>query len=871
MSDPMSRLNGALRGRYRVERQLGEGGMATVYLAEDERHGRKVALKVLKPDLAAAVGAERFLAEIKTTANLHHPHVLPLHDSGAADGLLFYVMPHVDGESLRERMSREGQLGVDEAIRIAATIASGLDYAHRQGVVHRDIKPSNILLQDGEPVIADFGIALATRGSGEERLTGTGTSIGTPHYMSPEQASGDTDVGPATDIYSLGSVLYEMLVGEPPFAARTRQAALANVLTQPPPSAAELRPSTPNHVDAAIARALAKSASDRFPSASAFADALLQAPTSSVGGPHSSSRWSEWRMAGVGAVLVTLVGAWVVASLIGGGDENAENLVEVPVAPAPAETTVLVLPPVDETGAPEFASLPDRLADGIRRSIAQTGEVRTTERIASNDLAASDRRGSAEIVSRSLATRAIAGSVFLVGDSLHLTMEVVDESAETIRILDELAVERGSANVLVGLAADQAAAAVLDLTFGDGHEFRYWSLPKKAEAMRLYAQASVAFGETRYRDATDLLEGAIEVEPDWPRPYWVLRQATELAGRRDEVWGRYEAGFQAVSDRLSPDERMYIRWQRAPSRTERLEVAEQRFRLASGGSTTGYQLAAAALSLNRLELALEGIEAQDFDHLEIAVWPNAWVNRAQVYHYLGDWEQELTTAREARRRMPNRFWFRFIESRALLALDRDEEALAVFSTLTDIATSAQDLDPATETRRLWNAMHEGTFEFRLHGSPEIEREALEVFEAWVRSRQDLSRWQTAQTHYRFGRYQEAIPLLRDELAETDGVFRLPPGALLAISLHALGDSDGADAVEAELTYPPGDTNWRRQWLALAAAGRGDPDRALRILVEAFADGVPFYPGGEDFFHFRPEFEELRRDPRFQQLAEPRTN
>ena len=218
MFDPIPRLNEALEGRYRIERELGEGGMANVYLADDLRHGRKVAVKVLKPALAAVVGAERFLAEIRTTASLQHPHILTLHDSGDADGVLFYVMPYLEGESLRDRLDRERQIPVDEAVRIAGHMAQALDYAHRKGVVHRDIKPANVMLQDGNPILADFGIALAVGSAGDKRLTETGLSVGTPHYMSPEQATGESYVGPSTDIWALGCVLYEMLAGVPPYA-----------------------------------------------------------------------------------------------------------------------------------------------------------------------------------------------------------------------------------------------------------------------------------------------------------------------------------------------------------------------------------------------------------------------------------------------------------------------------------------------------------------------------------------------------------------------------------------------------------------------------------------------------------------------------
>src|SRR5512134_3907197 len=218
MTDPVAALRQALAGRYVIERELGQGGMATVYLAQDVRHDRRVALKVVRPDLAAILGGERFLAEIKTTANLQHPHILSLFDSGEAGGLVYYVMPFVDGESLRDRLRREHQLPVEEAVRIAREVADALEYAHRQGIVHRDIKPENILLHGGHAVVADFGIALAaSRSEGGSRMTETGMSLGTPHYMSPEQAMGEREITLKTDIYALGCVLYEMLIAEPPF------------------------------------------------------------------------------------------------------------------------------------------------------------------------------------------------------------------------------------------------------------------------------------------------------------------------------------------------------------------------------------------------------------------------------------------------------------------------------------------------------------------------------------------------------------------------------------------------------------------------------------------------------------------------------
>ncbi|HEY3012926.1 MAG TPA: protein kinase, partial [Gemmatimonadales bacterium] len=270
----LEQLATALTGRYKIERELGHGGMATVYLADDLRHHRKVAIKVLRPELGLLLGPDRFTREIRIAAALNHPHILPLHDSGEADGLLFYVMPYVRGESLRQKLSREKQLSIDEAIAIVRQIASALDHAHAHGLIHRDIKPENILLHEGEAMVTDFGIALAAGAAPGERLTVTGLMVGTPEYMSPEQAAGERTLDARSDVYSVGCVLYEMLAGEPPHAATSPRSVIARRFTEPAPHVRRVRPMVPPAVDEAIARALAPDPADRFPSVVAFADAL---------------------------------------------------------------------------------------------------------------------------------------------------------------------------------------------------------------------------------------------------------------------------------------------------------------------------------------------------------------------------------------------------------------------------------------------------------------------------------------------------------------------------------------------------------------------------------------------------------------------
>jgi Tol biopolymer transport system component len=321
MSDDTERLSASLADRYRIERELGAGGMATVYLARDLKHDREVAIKVLRNELAAVIGADRFLSEIKTTANLQHPHILSLFDSGSVDGTVFYVMPFVDGESLRDRLKREKQLPVDDALRIGREVADALQYAHEHGVIHRDIKPENILLQGGHALVADFGIALAASKVGGNRMTETGMSLGTPQYMSPEQAMGERELDARTDIYALGCVMFEMLAGEPPFTGPSAQAIVAKVVTAPAPSVRSKRDSVPENVDDAIRVALQKVPADRFRSAAEFAAAL--GTSTFTGGraaatapPHASPRRA---IATVGIAALIAIAAFFLGGRLRGG------------------------------------------------------------------------------------------------------------------------------------------------------------------------------------------------------------------------------------------------------------------------------------------------------------------------------------------------------------------------------------------------------------------------------------------------------------------------------------------------------------------------------------------------------------------------
>lgn len=380
MPEELDQLIAALAGHYAVDHELGAGGMATVYLAHDAKHDRPVAVKVLRPELAIALGAERFLREIKLTANLQHPHILPLHDSGEAGSFLYYVMPYVEGESLRDRLNHEHQLGIDRVLEFTRGIASALDYAHGQGVVHRDIKPENILLQHGAPVVADFGIALALAEAGGERLTATGLSVGSPSYMSPEQVSGDRVVDRRSDIYALGCVMYEMLVGEPPFTGPTAQAVMARQVTDAAPPITTVRVDAPPHVVAAVARALSKAPADRFGSAGELVRALDDATPKTV------------------------------------VNTRAARIDEI---------SVVVLPFANLSPDPDNAFVADGFTEEVISDLSALKALKVISRTSAMRLKGSDK-GAASIAADLGVRYAVEGSVRQSGGSLRITARLID-------------------------------------------------------------------------------------------------------------------------------------------------------------------------------------------------------------------------------------------------------------------------------------------------------------------------------------------------------------------------------------------------------------------------------------------------------------
>jgi eukaryotic-like serine/threonine-protein kinase len=486
----LDRVTSAFATRYPIERELGQGGMATVYLAHDPKHGRLVAVKVFRPELATSVGAERFLREIQVAARLTHPHILPLHDSGEVDGLLYYVMPYIDGESLRDRLQREHRLEPDQVLVLGREVADALDYAHQHGVVHRDIKPENILIANGEAVIADFGIARAV-GSGGELLTEAGLAVGTPMYMSPEQAEGDPDVDGRSDIYSLGCVLFEALAGVPPFQGRTAQAILVRRLLEGPPPLRTLNPRIPVAVEAVIARSLARAPADRFATAARLASALAEVNP-------SSGR----------------------AVAFGSGSQPT------------AEASVAVLPFVNLSSDPENEYFSDGMTDEIINALAQIPGLRVAAR--SSSFMFKGKRVEARQIGERLKVRTVLeGSLRRAGDRIRMSVQLINASdgyhlwSRTYErtLADVFALQDELTRAIVGELTSRVAGGA-----GDPMVRPSTDIP---EAYELYLQGCYFVNKRTtegFSAAIDHFRRAIERDPDYAAAYAQMAYCYALVG-----------------------------------------------------------------------------------------------------------------------------------------------------------------------------------------------------------------------------------------------------------------------------------------------------------------------------------------------------
>ena len=526
MTDALSALSAALADRYRLERELGHGGMATVYLAQDVKHDRAVALKVLKPELAHALGPERFLREIQVTAQLDHPHILPLLDSGDAGGFLYYVMPYVQGETLRTRLMREKQLPLDDALQIAAEVADALNYAHGQGIVHRDIKPENLLLAGRHVRVADFGIARAVTAAGGDSLTATGVAIGTPAYMSPEQAGGSKDVDGRSDLYSLGCVLYEMLAGHPPFIGGTAHEILARHSMDAVPSLAAARPTVPEGLERAIATALAKVPADRFSTAAQFADALARRGSSAtVGAARSSRRVARLAVIAV-AGMVTVGGAILM-------------LRPSPKAPGYARTAIAVLPFQNLSAQGPHAYFAGGLHDELLTQLSKVAALKVISRTSVMGYE-STKTPLRQIASELGVGSVVEGSVQIEGSRLRVNVQLIDAATDAPVWAERYDRTLDDAFAIQSDVAQRIVAAV-GAALSDAEQQRLAAVPTaNAEAYRLYLQGReylIRPGFLRRNEeiAQQLFETALARDPGFALAHAAL---SEVHGRM--FWFRYD-------------------------------------------------------------------------------------------------------------------------------------------------------------------------------------------------------------------------------------------------------------------------------------------------------------------------------------------
>ncbi len=556
MADLLEPLHRSLAWRYRIERELGRGGMATVFLAEDLKHHRPVAIKVLDPELAAAIGTERFLREIETAARLNHPQILPLHDSGTAEGLLYYVMPYVEGESLRERLGREKQLLLDDALRITREVADALEYAHSQGVVHRDIKPENILISRGHAVVADFGIARAIRAAGGAELTSTGLMLGTPLYMSPEQAMGGGELDGRSDQYSLGCVLYEMLAGQPPFTGPTGESLVHQHLSVVPRSVTDLRPSLPAGVAQALARALAKTPADRFATLAAFAEALVD---------RRARRPDRRRWAFVGAAAVVLAAAAVVGwakredlrALLhrrGPPQVSKKDWIMVSEFDGPTDDPTLASAVRDLVGAAldQSAIVATVPRDQVRNALRMAGKPDSTRVDA--DLAR-------ELASRSSVRAVIEGRIERIGKGYSIVLRAVDaDGGKVVVAASEVARNEEALIPSVGRLARRLREG-LGENRGAIQANRWRTLTEAAtpsfEAFRKFTRAFEFLINNDNLRAMALAKEALAIDPDFANAWGVVGYCYGNLGKRDSALAAFHEA-QRRPERLTTSWRLFI-------------------------------------------------------------------------------------------------------------------------------------------------------------------------------------------------------------------------------------------------------------------------------------------------------------------------
>jgi eukaryotic-like serine/threonine-protein kinase len=670
-----------LAQHYEIERELGRGGMATVYLARDKRHDREVAIKILSPDISHAFGVERFQREIAITARLSHPNILPLHDSGESDGRLFYVAPFVRGESLRARLAREQQLPVRDAIAIARGIAGALEHAHAHGVVHRDIKPENILLSDGQPIVADFGIARALESSGAEHLTATGVSIGTPAYMSPEQAVGEpTDE--RSDIYSLGCVLYEMLAGEPPFTGPTAQAIVAKRLANPAPDVRQCRDTVDDLLAGTIARTLARVPADRIPTAAELRALLDQADIANAanagvvtaarvrGMPRRrSSRWPI--VASVGALVAAAAVVFAVPDL----RQRVTRLVS-----GPTTIHTLAVLPVNSSADMSQDYLADGLTDALINGLSQLASMNVISYTSVSQFKMMKMKPSLREMARRLHADAVLET------SIARDHDLVRVSGRLIRAADDRALWTHTYQRQIGNALELENDIASDIAEEIGAKLVDDPAAKvasvKPESQEAYLKGAYLAGQSRFKEAIDEFQVAVEKDPNHSAAYAALARAWYFRAFFGEVapveaFSQMERAAQRALDHdprsaealgLMALVNVHYRWDWKAAQQE----FEQALALAPSNAQVHHDYAHFLLAVGRSkESAVETERARALDPA------NPMLTTCSGWHSLFDkqFDTSLARAKESQMMMPN-FWAQVVSGWAYLGQGKVDAAVA---------------------------------------------------------------------------------------------------------------------------------------------------------------------------------------------------
>jgi TolB-like protein len=863
LSDPLARLTAALGRRYAVERELGRGGMGTVYLALDRKHGRRVAIKVLPPDLASALGPERFLREIRIAAQLSHPHILPLHDSGEAAGVLYYVMPHVDGESLRDRLTREKQLPVAEAVEIARQIAGALSYAHGAGVIHRDIKPENILLAGGHALLADFGVAKAladgnggARGPASELRTDSGLPLGTVAYASPEQAAGSRELDGRTDIYSLGCVLYEMLVGESTGGGPTASQILEKRFTEPLPAIRSLRAEVPEWVERALTRALARNPTDRYPTAAQFREAL----TASVATAKSPSAVPPARASRRHQLLWMTAGAATLA------------IVAAAVAFLPRRTPsldpkrVVVAGFENRTGDPALDPVGDIATDYIARGLASTRlmhdvyDARVEARAGGAKARPSPGAGR-ELARRVGAGTVIWGSYYREGDSLHFEAQLIDAPTGRLLLSMEPAVGVAGQKTEVVERLRQRVMGGFAVVFGSSFEpWESKALPPTYEAYQELLAASDAGWQYDWDRAIRHYRRAIALDSAYTGAKTGLLMVLSEGGRCGEVDSLVRL-LEPDRARLSQVDRGALDYATATCRGD-LEGALQASRTVTEAKprSVGFSILASimALEVSRPREALRNLERLDPARIVFVGEQRTmyWDFLGWTYHQLRDYRRELEVARKGMRADPGSDRRRLEEAIALAALGR----------ITDVERRVDKwLESHDPSRYEIPGEHAlcVALELRAHGQPEAAQVMLGRIVTWYRGRpaDDATSgfglpclWHMFSAAYYAGQGDAArAGYERLAAADTANVSARAALGLLAVRRGDRGEVSGLD-----------------QWLAghhatynrvRLAALLGDRERAVTLLREVLDHGFK----GRMFIHIDPDLDSLRGYPPYEEL------